>query len=358
MSNPAHVTDEIEDEDDEVFVVKESVGPHRPLLLPADPEGPPMAKVKQEKRPASPARDSPSRLSRKKSRSGDSSTKDRDNSNRSQASQASSTSGRASSSSSTREAPLFPPEKDQLRAAAAKEKAAKDKVQQAKNDAAAKRAVVAAKQAKEAAARAEEKKRLDAQAARKPTREQQALKAKASAIGKIQVMQRPEEEAKATAKKNAEKAPIRLPKVLTESQDQTEARKAEEEARRKKFDEDIAKAARVQQAFAQKVLQPNLLDVPGPNNKVALRRIHIDKPTEEEQDCRYKFCFIKFGPPNKSYPYSYFKFHLATHLCSHARFTQPPDPSDHQVRTESFTSIENQAPDKLAQDVANQQHIR
>ena len=34
MSNPAHVTDEIEDEDDEVFVVKESVGPHRPLLLP------------------------------------------------------------------------------------------------------------------------------------------------------------------------------------------------------------------------------------------------------------------------------------------------------------------------------------
>ena len=329
MSNPAHVTDEIEDEDDEVFVVKESVGPHRPLLLPADPEQPPMAKVKQEKRPASPARDSPSRLSRKKSRSGDSSTKDRDNSNRSQASQASSTSGRASSSSSTREAPLFPPEKDQLRAAAAKEKAAKDKAQQAKNDAAAKKAVVAAKQAKEAAARAEEKKRLDAQAARKPTREQQALKAKASAIGKIQVMQRPEEEAKATAKKNAEKAPIRIPKVLTESQDQTEARKAEEEARRKKFDEDIAKAARVQQAFAQKVLQPNLLDVPGPNNKVALRRIHIDKPTEEEQDCRYNFVLLNSAPKQELFIFIFqfssghtSVFSRQIHLV--LRFQQPP----------------------------------
>ena len=303
MSNPAHVTDEIEDEDDEVFVVKESKGPHRPLLLPAEPEQPPMAKVKQEKRPASPSRSSPSRLSRKKSRSGDSSTKDRADSNKSQASQASSTSGRASSSSSTREAPLFPPEKDQIQAAAAKEKAARDKAQQARNDAAAKKAVVAAKQAKEAAARAEEKKRLEAHAARKPTREQQALKAKASAIGKIQVMQRPEEEAKATAKRNADKAPIKIPKVVTESKDQTAARKAEEEARKKKFDEDLAKAARVHQAFAHKILQPHLLDVPGSNNKVALRRIHIDKPTEEEQDCRYKFVLFLLVSPKELFTF-------------------------------------------------------
>ena len=171
-------------------------------------------------------------------------------------------------------------------------------------------------------------------------------------------MQRPEEEAKATAKKNAEKAPIRIPKVLTESKDQTEARKAEEEARRKKFDEDIAKAARVQQAFAQKVLQPNLLDVPGPNNKVALRRIHIDKPTEEEQDCRYKILFYYIWPPK--HELSIFIFQISSgHTSVFSRQIHPaPDPSDHQVRTESFTSIENQAPDKLAQDVANQQHLR